>query len=743
MTHTWALSADLARAYVVAACVAAGLSVVLLFVELLLRRRRGGSVLVALSGILALSGLLAAVLRPVKVQERGVGVGPRVVLMVDASRSIDLPGDDRGTRRKLIGELLPKLEEHFDRGRTRTMVFGQGDALPYAEPLDGKFVAAPVQGSDLVAGLDALAKATDELPQAVVVVSDGRLDRPVAGRVDAEIAEVLARLKVPIHTISVAEADPRDASIRKIRLPDAVVAHQPVSLGVEIGCSGGLDCDDIAVVARELHLTEPPVTRASGNARVLDGKAELELEVVLDRAGTRILEVAIQAPDGDTIADNDVRYLTVDVARDRVRLLHVAGRPTYDVRALRHWLKSDASVDVVAFFILRTRSSQVLATQDELALIPFPVDELFTSHLPSFDAVVLQDFDHGPYGLTTHLPRLARYVRQGGGLIMVGGPNAFAAAGYGRTSLSSVLPVTLEGIGREQAADFAGFVPQVTEAGRRAPVLEPVRAVLGDAWPEMPGTNVVGEARDGATVLLEHPTLKTAAGSAMPLLALGEYGSGRTIALTVDGAHRLLFSTFAVDAGGRGHGAFWDGLLGWLMRDPRFEPVHVTLPKGCIAREPTEIELRVVFGGAGDEASVTIARMGSGDVVYDGVLKIPDGDEPVRAGVGALAAGGYTTTVRLQERGETAPSHFDFACEVGGDEWADPRPDTKRLAKLAEVAGGVAVSAADYEEIPQPESMQIIAERRVQAVLPPWAWSLIAALLLGGHWFVRRRTGLA
>ena len=125
--------------------------------------------------------------------------------------------------------------------------------------------------------------------------------------------------------------------------------------------------------------------------------------------------MAIETPDGDEIPDNDRRYLTVDVARDRVRLLHVAGRPTYDVRALRTWLKSDASVDVVAFFILRTHDDDVMATQDELALIPFPVDELFTVHLPSFDAVILQDFDARPYGLSKHLRSLARYVKRVGG----------------------------------------------------------------------------------------------------------------------------------------------------------------------------------------------------------------------------------------------------------------------------------------------------------------------------------------
>ena len=101
------------------------------------------------------------------------------------------------------------------------------------------------------------------------------------------------------------------------------------------------------------------------------GTGKIELSVTLDRAGTRILEVSIKSPSGDEIPENDTRYIATTVTRDRVRVLHVAGRPTYDVRALRMWLKSDASIDLVAFFILRTPDDDVNASQDDLALIPF------------------------------------------------------------------------------------------------------------------------------------------------------------------------------------------------------------------------------------------------------------------------------------------------------------------------------------------------------------------------------------
>jgi uncharacterized membrane protein len=740
MRETWALSGDLATPWIIAAAVLAFVSLVLLGVELW--RARKGAVAVAMSGLLALGALLLAVLRPVRISERGASVGARVVVLVDASRSIDLPADEAGrTRRDVIGELLPRLGKRFAEVRAETLVFGLGDPSPYAG--SAGFTAPPQLGSDLAAALESLASSTEQLPQAIVVVSDGRLDRPDASRTAEQLKTSVGALEVPIHTVAIARQEPRDASVRSVRMAHAVVAHQAVVLSVEVACSGGLSCSEVPVVARELHLASPPIKRASGIARAGSGAATVDLEVVLDRAGTRILEVSIDAPDGDEIEDNDRRFLTVEVARDRVRLLHVAGRPTYDVRALRTWLKSDASVDVVAFFILRTHDDDVAAPQDELALIPFPVDELFTVHLASFDAVVLQDFDSVPYGLAKHLAALARYVNQGGGLIMVGGPNAFVSGNYAQTELASVLPVAMNGVASDDAIDLASFVPRLSAAGKHAPVLEPLLSLIGEQLPEMPGTNVVADAREGATVLLEHPTRRTGTSQPMPVLALGEYGSGRSIALTVDGSHKLLFSNWAADAAGRAHGAFWDAMLGWLMRDPRFEPARARLPRGCIAGVDTTLEIRSVFVDEGAEAEVTVTKMGSGKEVVKKKLRLPGSGAPLAVELGKLAAGGYTATIRLQRQSESAPSHYDFACEVGGPEWADPRPDPERLAAIARATGGTAVDASAVEELPLPEAADVVAERKVRALLPPWAWTLVAALCLGGHWLARRRTGLS
>ena len=444
MIRTLSLSADLGAPAVIAACALAALGVGLLAIELFRAHRpRGVSVRVALSGALAALGLLAAVLRPVSVVSTGTLVGPKVVVLADASRSIDLPGLD-GTRRQSLERALAELQKRGSEVRLSLYSFGIGPAEPVAPLAVGvspTFRVKPVLGSDLAAALESVARAADERPAAIVVLSDGRLDRPGEVAPGDATRAALGQLAIPVHTVGLAEAAPRDASIRRVLAAGAAVAHQPFSLRIEIGCAGGLSCGDIPVIARELRDQGQPVMLASGVAHVVEGKATVELSMTVERAGARILEISIQPPEGDEIPENNRRYVSVDVTRDRVRVLHVAGRPTYDVRALRMWLKSDASVDVVAFFILRTHDSQVQASSDELALIPFPVDELFTEQLPTFDAVVLQDFNAKPYGLDKHLKNLARYVKDGGGLIMVGGQGSFIGGHYADTALADVLPV--------------------------------------------------------------------------------------------------------------------------------------------------------------------------------------------------------------------------------------------------------------------------------------------------------------
>jgi hypothetical protein len=268
-------------------------------------------------------------------------------------------------------------------------------------------------------------------------------------------------------------------------------------------------------------------------------------------------------------------------------------------------------------------------------------------------------------------------------------------------------------------------------------VLHGVRELLGEELPSMDGSNTLGKARPGSIVLWEHPE-RFAGNGPMPVLALGEMGDGRSIALGVDATHELGFGELAERTSGRAYGALWDGLLGWLMRDPRYEAGRVSLVGPCIAGEPLTVEL-VPPPGASGELRLTVDPLAeSGAPVVN--RSVPRAEGTVRWELGRLAVGGYSARMRV---GDAPPTRFDFACEDGGRAYADSRPDPARLTRVAKATGGVSVTPDAVSELPLPESAEILVERRTAALVPPWFWSLGAALALGAHWLLRRRAGLA
>lgn len=733
---SFAITDDVDRWVVVLTAVLLLAAVALLTYELRTRGQRSWTIF--LSGLLAALAVSAAAVRPVMVDARANMIGPRVVVLVDQSRRMQLPASGGTSRIDRAKEAVGALGEHFASARLGVMGFSEGALTPLSFEESAVRLGTRGTGSDLVEALRELGRTLGERPRAIVLVSDGRLSRPQPGITDSALREALGTLGFPIHTVSVTDETPDDASIRGVRAAGVAVAHQPLAVTVEVGCAGDLRCERIPVSIRELRDGVPPAELARGVAEIQDGTGTVELEITLDRAGGRVLELAIDAPEGDAIPENDKRHLTFVVARERIRLLHLAGRPTYDVRALRRWLESDESVDVVAFFILRDSvGDEAGAPPIELALIQFPVDELFTEHLPSFDAVILQDIDAARYRLTQYLERLANYVQLGGGLIMVGGPSSFAGGNYAHTALDSILPV--EQPQSEKAFDSKPFVPRYTAAGHAAEVTRPIRDLLGDALPEMVGTNYLGQARPGAIVLWEHPEL-TAAGQNMPVLALGEAGDGRTIALSVDATHRLAFSPMAARVAGRPYGALWDGLLGWLMRDPRYEAARVEVVGECIEGEAETVLRLTRLPGMRGAVSLSLTPL-TPEAAPPIVKEIPaDSVDPVEIRVAGLRAGGYTAKARI---GQAPPSRHDFACERGGLAWADSRPDRDELDAIARVTGGTSSDLQGIASLPMPDATRVAAQREVVPVAPPWLWTLASAVLLGAHWVARRNSGLA
>ena len=80
-------------------------------------------------------------------------------------------------------------------------------------------------------------------------------------------------------------------------------------------------------------------------------------ELVPDTRGQSVFKVSVDSVAGERVLENNAHAFTVQVIRDKIRVLQVVGRPSWDVRSLRSLLKRNPNVDLISFFILRTNES--------------------------------------------------------------------------------------------------------------------------------------------------------------------------------------------------------------------------------------------------------------------------------------------------------------------------------------------------------------------------------------------------
>ena len=86
-------------------------------------------------------------------------------------------------------------------------------------------------------------------------------------------------------------------------------------------------------------------------------------------------------------------------------------------------MKSDANVDLVHFTILRPPEKGADGTPiNELSLIAFPVADLFGRKIKDFDLIIFDRYAQQSILPYVYLENIAKYVRDGGALLMAEGP---------------------------------------------------------------------------------------------------------------------------------------------------------------------------------------------------------------------------------------------------------------------------------------------------------------------------------
>ena len=392
---------------------------------------------------------------------------------------------------------------------------------------------APRAGrTDLLGALQAAASgaggSTRKLAGALVV-SDGADNARLADGLGPEARAEVRALGVPVNAVAVGRAAPRDLAIERLAVDDFAFVRNTVTVEATLRARGFAD-EEVRVVLRR----EGAVV-ASSTVRLERGKDRytVPLSFAPDATGTFVFTVAAPVLPGEAVAENNARSFVLRVIRDRVRVLLVAGRPSWDVRFLRGLLKQDPNVDLVSFFILRSNADDP-GPQQELSLIPFPVQEIFGDQLRTFDAVLFVNFAYAPYrGLEIErfLPNLRDYVRNGGALAMVGGEQSFGDGALRRDAARATCCRSSPIDGSSMAEGDAR--PRLTPEGRRHPVtsLAPGEAQNEAAWGALPPRDggepharAPGGRRARRSCSRRRPS--SVGGRPAPLVAVREVGRG-------------------------------------------------------------------------------------------------------------------------------------------------------------------------------------------------------------------------
>jgi uncharacterized membrane protein len=587
----------------------------------------------------------------------------------------------------------------------------------------------------------------------VVLVSDGAATDDLDEAGDGAVRDFLKTLETRVHTVWAARGGLRDVAVARVLADEFAFVRTVVRLEAVLRSTGyGPERVKVTLSSDGKALREKWVDLPA------EGEATVTFEVTPPRVGRYVYEIATPVADDEAVTTNNARSFVVRVIRDKIRVLQVAGQPSWDVRALREMLERNPNVDLISFFILRTQDDISLVPNDELSLIPFPTRELFEEQLPSFDLIVLQNFEYLPYGIGDYLENIRSYVQGGGGLAMLGGDLSFSSGGYEGTPVAAALPVELiDPWTTSTLTDTARFAPKLTDAGKSHPVTA-LRYVTGDnlqAWkglPELDGVNLVVGAKPDATVLAVHPTLETGRGKPMPVIVVGEYGEGRSMAITTDTTWRWGFVAAARPGDdGRHYDTFWENAIRWLIQDPDLRNLHVDsdaveyepgatvrlavrllgrdyqpLPRGKVHLE-IERGTDPAQAKRVDEETVTVADDGTGS--HELVAKKP---------------GVYRVHARADIAGRRVEASDIFLVREGGTELDRPAGDQATLERIAAATGGRHLGPVDRlpADLAFDPPRVVRVDRRADVEL----WSrpgllLLALLFLGLEWLLRQRSG--
>ncbi|RWC86468.1 MAG: hypothetical protein EOS72_25810 [Mesorhizobium sp.] len=570
-------------------------------------RQRG-----AVLRFVALLALAAALFNPVFLNEEREPLKSVVALIVDRSQSQDI-----GDRTKQTDEAVAGLQQRLGR-------FKQFDVRVVEA---GKSDTAEERTETRLFG--ALEGAFRDVPPSriggAIMITDGEVHDTPSGMPD---------FNAPLHALITGNDHEKDRRIRFENAPRFGLVGKPLDMSYR-------------VISTE-NETGPVDVRVSVNGEQVSvehatvGQA-MPLQVTIPGAGRNIIELAIDREPGELTDTNNRAIALVDGIRENLRVLLVshAGERTW-----RNLLKSDASVDLVHFTILRPPEKQDGTPINELSLIAFPTRELFVEKIKDFDLIIFDRYQHRDVLPILYYDYISEYVEKGGALLIAAGPEYAGEASIARTPLMSALPAMPTG----EVVDKA-FYPRLTELGQRHPV---TRGLDGSA------TEPPHWSRWFRTIGVQNPQGEVVMKGAdnRPLLLLDRKGEGRVGMLLSDQGW-LWARGFE---GGGPHVQLYRRIAHWLMKEPELEEERLTaegrgmvleIRRQTMADDPGPAQ---IITPSGKTLTVKLDKsepgvfLGSVQTSEIGLFQVANGDLTALAHVGPVNAPEFADVVSTQER---------------------------------------------------------------------------------------------
>ncbi len=420
-------------------------------------------------------------------------------------------------------------------------------------------------GTKLFAAIDAaLADIPPDQRAGVIALTDGA------------VSDAPPRFDLPLHALIPARGEQTDRRLRILSAPGYGVVGQPVQIVVAV--------DDLGPHAgsgpAQLSWSQDGVP--AGQMDVTPGQPTT-IDVPITRGGKTILALTASPLPGEASLLNNRAALTINGVRDRLRVLLISGEPHAGERTWRRLLKADPAVDLVHFTILRPPGKTDATPLSQLALIAFPIRELFVDKIRQFDLIILDRFADPGILPPSYLENIANYVRQGGALLVSAGPEFASAASIAHGPIGDILPAQpLDG---DDAVVTGAFRPVVTKLGERHPVTENLPGDVPDGtphWGDWYRRIATGPA-DGDTVLQASP-------GGPPLLVLNHVGDGRVALLLSD----QIWLWSRGHEGGGPQAELLRRVAHWLMAEPDLDEnaLDATVANGrlTVARHGTTPE---------------------------------------------------------------------------------------------------------------------------------------------------------